>query len=438
MAIDNFSRAIRDVSTHVSNAKNKAIDSTFAAYVVDVIDDPKRVSPERKETILKFLHNKSAFDYLPGKSVIFAKIDSSRKMKGKKVYYALPFMSTHLSQPINAGEMVWVFNDNGSYYWVSRKVSLSNLEDVNFTSGLRTVSETDSTTTRSNFDIANGIDNTDENTNADFPSLISTADADLVKLMTFFDSHSSKSFVGEPTPNIKPKGNEFLIQGGNNSSIRLGNDNFYGTGNIDITSGLASLFNETRQNSRGYSETNRALYDDRDEAEGNPDLVADEARIFISSKTENTDLKFNLETTNIDEDVINTASPEESSLIASKATNQIMIARENGIVKIIHESGSNITMDSDGNIQISCHPEGKIRFGSSSSLEPFVRGDKMLSEFNKLKTAINTMAATLKSGGTTPGFGGPNPILATAMTKLEVDASSINMEGSLSEKIKGE
>ena len=33
-----------------------------AEFVVDVIDDPKRVSNERKETILKFLHNKTAFD----------------------------------------------------------------------------------------------------------------------------------------------------------------------------------------------------------------------------------------------------------------------------------------------------------------------------------------------------------------------------------------
>jgi hypothetical protein len=57
MAFDNFRDAIRDISTHIGVGANKALDSTFTVYVVDVIDDPKRVSDERKEIILKFLHN---------------------------------------------------------------------------------------------------------------------------------------------------------------------------------------------------------------------------------------------------------------------------------------------------------------------------------------------------------------------------------------------
>ena len=143
MPPDNFRSALRDIATHTGNATSSLKDNMFTAYVVDVIDDPKRVSDERKETILKFLHNKTAFDYLPGKSIIFAKINKFGKMKGSKVFYALPFMSSHFSQPINAGELAWVFNDNGSYYWVSRKSSLSNLEDVNYTSGLRKIIKED-------------------------------------------------------------------------------------------------------------------------------------------------------------------------------------------------------------------------------------------------------------------------------------------------------
>lgn len=372
MAIDNFRDAIRDISTHVGVGANRAIDSTFTAYVVDVIDDPKRVSDERKELILKFLHNKEAFDYLPGKSVIFAKVNKHGKMRGNKVFYALPFMSSHFSQPINAGELAWVFNDNGSYYWITRKASLSNLEDVNYTSGLREISEEDTTSERSNIDIALGVEATDETLTPDFPAIITTTDEDLLKLLTFFDSHSSKSFVGEPTPIVKPTGNEFLLQGGNNSSIMLGNNNYYNTGNIELTAGITTnSYAASRINDRGYEETSRAVIEDQNEDEGISNHFGDSSRIFISAG----------------DNIYGNSVPT----IASTTTDYFVITNSEGIIHLKNNGGSFVSIYSS---QINITSD-KIIIAGTEDLEPATKATTLETRLLELADIlINTQVVT--------------------------------------------
>lgn len=59
--------------------------------------------------------------------------------------------------------------------------------------------------------------------------------------------------------------------------------------------------------------------------------------------------------------------------------------------------------------------------GTASTQEPVVLGIQLLAMMNSLQTALTKMAGLLATGGTTPGFGGPNPILATAMAGLSAD-----------------
>ena len=397
MAIDNFRDAIRDISTHVGVGANRAIDSTFTAYVVDVIDDPKRVSDERKELILKFLHNKEAFDYLPGKSVIFAKVNKHGKMRGNKVFYALPFMSSHFSQPINAGELAWVFNDNGSYYWITRKASLSNLEDVNYTSGLREISEEDTTSERSNIDIALGVEATDETLTPDFPAIITTTDEDLLKLLTFFDSHSSKSFVGEPTPIVKSTGNEFVIQGGNNSSIKLGNNNFYNTGNIELTAGITSNINSLdRTNDRGFIEASRVVIEDQNPAEGISEPFSDSSSIYISMNS-NGDEDLGLGFTYSDQ-------VSGTPFIIAKSSEIRLAAR--GGVRAKSGAGAELDLMSNGEAAL---VGSRVFLGAPSSEhtgdltnehQHVIRGDDLVTAINNFADAIDTALGT--AGGTMP------------------------------------
>jgi hypothetical protein len=330
------------------------------------------VSDERKELILKFLHNKEAFDYLPGKSVIFAKVNKHGKMRGNKVFYALPFMSPHFSQPINAGELVWVFNDNGSYYWITRKASLSNLEDVNYTSGLREISEEDTTSERSNIDIALGVEETDETSTPDFPAIITTTDEDLLKLLTFFDSHSSKSFVGEPTPIVKPTGNEFLLQGGNNSSITLGNNNYYNTGNIELTAGITTnSYAASRINDRGYEETSRAVIEDQNENEGISNHFGDSSRIFISAG----------------DNIYGNSAPT----IAATTTDYFVITNSEGVIHLKNNGGSYVSIYSS-EINITSN---KIIIAGTDNLEPATKATTLETRLLELADIlINTQVVT--------------------------------------------
>jgi hypothetical protein len=425
MAIDNFRDAIRDISTHVGRGANIVYDSTFTVYIVDVIDDPKRVSDTRKETILKFLHKKEAFDYLPGKSIIFAKVNKYGKMRGNKVFYALPFMSPHFSQPINAGELAWVFNDNGAYYWISRKTSLSNLEDINYTSGLRTISEEDTTSERSGYEIANKIENTDETVEPDFPSilnvniLISTDpdDESLKDLMTFSKSHSSKSFFGEPSPIVKPSGNEFLLQGGNNSSIKLGNNNYYNTGNIELTAGITTnTYATSRTNDRGYEETSRAVIEDQNESEGVSDYYRDASRIFISAGDDAVN-RFVYGSTGPEESVTSeeddplafTSNVDSTHIptIAAKTTDYFVITNPEGGIFLRNNGGSHVSIYSS---QINIISNRIILAGTDNTLEHATRAETLenllyelseIIEFLIIPTAAGPV--TLTNAVTTPG-----------------------------------
>jgi hypothetical protein len=311
-------------------------------------------------------------------------------MRGNKVFYALPFMSPHFSQPINAGELAWIFNDNGAYYWITRKASLSNLEDINYTSGLRTISDEDTTSERSNIDIALGTEETDETVTPDFPAIITTTDEDLLKLFTFFDSHSSKSFVGEPQPNIRPKGNEFVLQGGNNSSIKLGNNNYYNTGNIELTAGITTnTYNSSRQNDRGYQETNRAVIEDQNETEGDSDYISDASRIFISTNTngdENLGLGFTY-----------SGQVSGSPFIIAKSDEIRLVGR--GGVRAKSGAGAELDLMSNGEAAL---VGSRVFLGAPSAEhgagehQHVIRGDDLVSAINNFADAIN--AAFVKGG----------------------------------------
>lgn len=434
MGIDDYRRATRDISTHVGKALNKNPESTFAAYVVDVIDDPKRVYAERKATILKFLHNKEAFDYLPGKSIIFAKINSLGNMKGSKVFYALPFMSPHFSQPINAGEMAWVFNDNGSYYWITRQTSLSNLEDINYTSGQREINPEDTSSVSSNIDIAMGVEQTDATKEPDFPRITSTNDVDLQRLLTFYDSHSSRSFIGEPVPIVKPKGNEFLLQGGNNSSIKLSNNNSLNAGNIELTAGItANSYNSSRKNERGYEETDRAVLEDQNVNEGESNYIEDSSRVFISAGDDSVNRFIygdagDEEPEISDDDVtsfVTNPSLKYVPTIASKTTDYFVITNSEGGIHLRNNGGSHISIKSS---QINVISDRVVLSGTNDNLEPATKSKKLQSLLEDLTDILKELVIPT-SVGPAPAAGDPKFIAAIAIwVKRLSEIESISVE----------
>jgi hypothetical protein len=64
---------------------------------------------------------------------------------------------------------------------------------------------------------------------------------------------------------------------------------------------------------------------------------------------------------------------------------------------MIHESGSSIIMDSDGNIQIQCKAGGKIRIGATNtSPQRVIKGDALVEAIEKF---CNKLESGLLQGG---------------------------------------
>jgi hypothetical protein len=172
-----------------------------------------------------------------------------------------PFFPPHLAFPVKPGEAVWVFYEdmgegrrNG--YWLCRKSSYRQVDDVNFTAQSRenTVAKLQDASQDGKSELS---DDAKEHAIAlmssfpQYPGLQITSD-DLVS-----DSISYREeFVGEPVPRYSKKCGDLVLQGSNNTLISLGIDRSFTEssrsdmvgGNFDGIDSLTSAF-DTNQNS---------------------------------------------------------------------------------------------------------------------------------------------------------------------------------------------
>jgi len=207
-------------------------------------------------------------------------------------------------------------------------------------------------------------------------------------------------------------------------------------------------------NTRGYRESPKRPQRElgaghRDNiAEGEADFTNDLSRIYVAMNTDG-DKNFGLVTGEDRESTVTVPdhnfADDDGGIgpyIISKSTNQRVIARSGGTIKIVHEDGGSIMMDPDGTIQIT----GARIFlvGQGREEQPFVRGNDMVTVFNQLLSALKQMASALQTGGMCPVVG-PNPVLGSAMAALNTtltsalgDGLTYDMADSLSSVIKGE
>ena len=111
-----------------------------------------------------------------------------------------------------------------------------------------------------------------------------------------------------------------------------------------------------------------------------------------------------------------------------------MIGRAEGTVRIVHESGSSIVMDENGNIQIQCAEDGQIRIGASdASVEKAVIGNTLNEMILAVVSEMITNAPEFVATGTGPGI--LSPKILTALTEFQ---TKLQAEENLSEIIKVE
>jgi hypothetical protein len=305
--------------------------------VVDVIFDPDSLTPEDKTRLKQMVGNPEFVDIMPPNSIIGRNITNSHNLTDMTPYVFLPFFSSHIQLPVQAGEQVNIIYDDYSSHgtslgkWITRVSEGNQVEDLNYTHGDRRYDPQlfalDPTTAQQ----ANNTNNTNEDTAPTFPNGGGTSttytlqqqgrDNPYDTIMNM--SKSSKFATFEPVPRWIKRPQELTIQGMNNSLIVLGEDRtgpalrvsgsdqvdktgYAGTIDIVCGRGRGGIPYDTTvtpdpsnektgtspaviRNSRRKLETNkfarRRQNIRRNKNEGNPDFKRDAARIYVSMNT---------------------------------------------------------------------------------------------------------------------------------------------------------
>ena len=160
------------------------------------------------------VENPSLVDFMPANSIKGFLKKAKNSGASSKSILCFPFFSSHFSMPVKPGETVIVTNIGGVYYWMTRKASYLQIEDVNYTfsereTNFRKVKKSDDENTYIHF---NG--GAIRGSNIDFQNIINSS-------LTY-----SEEFTGEPVPRQVKDCGSLLLQGSNNSHIELGKEKF--------------------------------------------------------------------------------------------------------------------------------------------------------------------------------------------------------------------
>lgn len=325
------------------------------AVVLDVVMDPNLLSGEQITSITNNVNNPRYASVMPSNSIIARIINNAGGVSGRTNTILFPLFSSHFQLPVQPGEIVQVIYDDYSYggqqlgYWMTRTSAQRTVEDVNYThwdrhyqafnipAAFTSAERGDRGTTQPDPDFPNGGGTVDTVTLAQsssrdnpYETIISTATAYLGTL----DNQTSTIPITTPesVPRWRKRPQEFVIQGANNSLIVLGEDRKAGplgaraeqnpdakgqAGTIDIVVGRGRILPDVDQNpsdvftgntapyitgnTRNNTETDKAhflkvqgssrLEDNPNE--GDPDLIRDASRLYISMQTE-ADINFGI------------------------------------------------------------------------------------------------------------------------------------------------
>ena len=206
------------------------------AIVLDIITHPHLLTDQ---IIKNFSDSNSSFKLaknkkpefiksLPRNSIIGAFVDN------KNVFIAIPFFSSHLSLPLKIQEEVWIYEDQSAsvdfeneYYWVSRVHGTNFYEDVNFTHADRKYLKDYNSGNKVKLDLNNlkeiqvalfnngPVRGNDYNNSGD--NTVNALDKKNKKSLNLSSSH-----LLEDIPRTTKNPGDYIIQGSNNTLIRLG------------------------------------------------------------------------------------------------------------------------------------------------------------------------------------------------------------------------
>lgn len=414
-----------------------------------------------------------------------------------------PFFSSHLCMPVKPGEQVWIISEIASSVgnlplWICRVPEPLQVEDVNFTHGDRRDFIFSSPSIVENQEnLENVVPGFPNSKNSLRQPMSENTIQGPINTRNPYDkiielSNAYNNFTPEIVPKLTKRIGDLVLQGSNNTAIILGEDrgskkivdlldsyenvssnasaeylslpNFKGT--IDIVAGRGRYFeppvpttldslsqepSDTQARSIINIRKNGMSYVENDKnpsannfgylpREGDPDLLRDCSRIYISMKTDG-DENFGIVSGsfNIPNGFENPIEAiNESPFVALKSDEIRIIARKdadheiNGSIRIVKEGKNDedlgaIVMLPDGTIQVS---GTKIFIGRTpvdggngtgpgpSESQPYVRYKDLEDLWNFFMDELDKFCDTMLTH-TTPGYGNPSPQIIKAITELK-------------------
>lgn len=250
--------AAADSSSENTRDRITRIETSFFSTVLvkDVITNPVNfLNKEYKGLKNRFalkekssgvaLSDSQLVNLIPRNSIIGYNLSSADAISDKSPELFFPFFSGHLSLPLKPGESVWTIRDqNGRGYWLSRKVSFRQVEDLNYTVASREL----------NVARKDSIDPDQKNLTQDennyFKNLIATIPDEGNSPISVDDMVAEsiaykEEFIGEPVPSYSKKCGDLVLQGSNNTLISLGTDRSFKKENKTRMEKLHSRVSET-------------------------------------------------------------------------------------------------------------------------------------------------------------------------------------------------
>lgn len=394
--------SLGDVGRQTQN-NDKAVPVFTEMVVIASLSDAKNSPPEKLEKLKKLITKKSNSIAKSPNGTILASLFDGKSQELKIVY---PFFSSHFSLPISVGETIWCILVAENFFYLSRKHATNiDYEDANFTVPARAAPNTKQVQETKTSDKYEGTTPPPSESSHSCPSPVSGAGPEFNEVLIKQNTIGATKFYGEAVPRFPVEPDDFAIQGSNNTLIVLGKEGPQkSAGTIDIVVGRGTTEGTAPSvitNGKGNEETDKSG-PDQNLSEGALDPINDSSMISVSMNT-NIDDKYGMEITNLDD--INTKVTAGPAIV-SKSTNQLIIGREEGVVRIVHESGSSIVMDEKGNIQIQCGPDGQIRIGKDNAKEQSaVLGNKLAELLDAILLEMST--AQIPTGvGPAPLIGG--------------------------------
>ena len=227
--------------------------------------------------------NKHMLKDLPRNSIIAQLIDSNERI------IAIPFFSSHISLPLKSGEDVWIYKEDRAssegeeksveYFWMSRIHGMNFYEDVNFTHEDRKYlkryeDKTELSSSTELFVLENDVKEKTPIAQFNDGPVYNTPTGKLSNPNTRQNVNNLKlnlagTHIIEDVPRYSKNPGDLVIQGSNNTLIRLGTNSAY----------------ESNQSS--YNASRPLSYNDYSKYSGTIDIVAGRAAISKEQLTSN-------------------------------------------------------------------------------------------------------------------------------------------------------